>query len=1100
MAILVSPGQSLTVTDESMYVSGAVGSVPLVILATAQDKTYHGAVAAGTTKAKAGQLQAFTSQRDLISALGQPVFQQSSAGMPLNASEINEYGLFAAYSALGVGNQLYAIRADVDLNQLVATNVRPMKNPENGSFWLNLNTTKFGIKEWNYQTSAFEDVSPIQVTDKSKVTLSGSVTYPTQAVGAPGSYAVVFVKQDGTQETHNRLFFKASTNSYAPNHASLNNQWVQVGSTLWQQAVPTVVSQYAVSIPAGSSCTINGVSVSQPSNKTTVADFADAINNANIAGVNASATAGGLLLLFVTSLATSAGPSTTVDGSLVLVDGTNTPLANIGIDPLLTYNAPLFYYGTFAQSPSWKSTDSHTAFMSGPTPSGSVYLMTSAIGGGANIVLEKYNGTSESWETQAVPLYPNTTYALYNMDPNGGGLGIEAGSVFAAYQPTDTSSNSLSLYYRTSIGPTTVTSSSIPGPTTFTTGNQFTVYATAPLEAGYNMVGNGLGTPHTVTIQGGTDANAFVASVLFANIPYVDAKVNANGSITISHQTGGDILLVDGTGSPLQDGGFTAATTGLVNTPAGLLASNWATFNYSVGAVQPYVAPESGTYWYYGDATTVDIMINNNGWKGYRNVASDARGFNLSNTDPNGVIVQAGSRPATQSDGTALVAGDLWLDSGDLANYPALYRYNGATWVSLDNTDQVSENGVVFADARWDTTGTTDIIEDALPSTVTMLTSNYTDLDAPNWKLYPRGALLFNTRRSGFTVKKYVPNYFNEHTFPNQTLPTVTNAWVLASGFDNQGVAWFGGNAQRSIVTGAMKAAIDSNSDIREEQTSFNLITCPGYPELIPNMVNLNNDKANRAFVIGDTPMTLAPNVIDIDNWSNNVDGLGLGVSDPYLAVYYPCAQTNDLNGNTVVVPASHMMLRTYLYNDQVSYQWFAPAGVHRGLIGNVNDIGYVDVNTGEFVHNSINQGLRDALYQTNINPITLLPGVGMVCWGQKTRNPVASAMDRVNVARLVNYLRTIFAHVGYGFLFEPNDDPTRKALASIISSSLNNLVALRGLYDYLVVCDSSNNTPDRIAQNQLYVDIAIEPMKDVEFIYIPIALYNPGGIAASGK
>jgi Phage tail sheath C-terminal domain len=216
--------------------------------------------------------------------------------------------------------------------------------------------------------------------------------------------------------------------------------------------------------------------------------------------------------------------------------------------------------------------------------------------------------------------------------------------------------------------------------------------------------------------------------------------------------------------------------------------------------------------------------------------------------------------------------------------------------------------------------------------------------------------------------------------------------------------------------------------------------------------------------------------------------------------VYYPCAQTNDLSGNTVVVPASHMMLRTYLYNDQVSYQWFAPAGVHRGLISNVNDIGYVDINSGEFVHNSINQGLRDALYQTNINPITLLPGVGIVCWGQKTRNPVTSAMDRVNVARLVNYLRTIFAHVGYGFLFEPNDTPTRKQIANIISSSLNNLVALRGLYDYLVVCDDSNNTPDRIAQNQLYVDVAIEPMKDVEFVYIPIALYNPGGIAALGK
>lgn len=1096
MAILVSPGQSITVTDESVYVSGAVGSVPLVVLATAQDKVYHGAVASGTTKAKAGVLQAFTSQRDLISAFGQPVFQVSSAGIPLNASEINEYGLMAAYSALGVGNQLYAIRADVDLNELVATNNRPLENPANGAYWLNLNTTSFGLNVWNYQTGSFSAVSPILVTDPTKVTLNGSVSYPTQAVGAPGSYAIVFEKQDGTQDINNRLFYKATTNSVGN---ALNNQWVQVGSTQWQQAVPAVAGTIANPvIAAGSSVTINTITVAQQSGHTTLAQFVASINAANIPGVNAAVSTTNTLLIFATSAAKSNG--TTIDGEIQLVDGTNTPFATSGINIVSPapskFNSPLFYYGTFAQSPSWRSTDTTTPFVSGPTPSGSIFLMTSATGGGANIVLEQFNATTASWNTLSVPLFPTTTSAIYSLDLAGGGLGIAAGSVFGAYAPYDTSANSLVLYYRTSIGPTSVTSSSTPG--AFTTGNTFTITTTAPSPIGNPAVNGGL-TTYTVTIQGGTDANAFVSSVAFANIPYVSAQVNSNGTITISHATGGDIFLNNTSGTPLTTAGFTSATTGLVNTTSGLLASNWATFNYSVGTAQPYVAPEAGTHWYYGDATTVDIMINDNGWKGYKTVASDARGFNLTQTDPMGVIVSA-SQPTTQTDGTALVAGDLWLNTSDLVNYPAISRYNGVTWLAIDNTDHVSENGIIFEDARWDHTGTSDIIEDALPDTVAMLTSNYIDLDAPNYKLFPRGALLFNTRRSGFTIKKYVPNYFNSTSFPNQSLPTVTNAWVLASGYDNQDVAWFGNNAQRSVVVAALKAAIDSNTDIREDQTAFNLIATPGYPEVIPNMVNLNNDKANRAFVIGDTPMTLAPNVIDIDNWSNDVDGTGLGTADPYLAVYYPAAQTNDLSGNPIVVPASHMMLRTFLYNDQVSYQWFAPAGVRRGLISNVNDIGYVDANSGEFVHNSINQGLRDALYQTNINPITLLPGVGIVAWGQKTRNPVTSAMDRVNVARLVNYLRTIFATVGNGFLFEPNDTPTRKQIANIISSSLNNLVALRGLYDYLVVCDTSNNTPDRIAQNQLYVDIAIEPMKDVEFIYIPIALFNPGGIAASGQ
>jgi phage tail sheath protein FI len=139
-------------------------------------------------------------------------------------------------------------------------------------------------------------------------------------------------------------------------------------------------------------------------------------------------------------------------------------------------------------------------------------------------------------------------------------------------------------------------------------------------------------------------------------------------------------------------------------------------------------------------------------------------------------------------------------------------------------------------------------------------------------------------------------------------------------------------------------------------------------------------------------------------------------------------------------------------------------------------------------------------LYSLNINPITILPGTGIVVFGQKTRNPITSSMDRINVARLINYIRTILGTVGNGFLFEPNDKITRDQIKNLIESTLNDLVAKRGIYDYMVVCDTSNNTPDRIARNELYVDVAISPMKDVEFIYVPIRLYNPGQIASAGK
>jgi hypothetical protein len=305
--------------------------------------------------------------------------------------------------------------------------------------------------------------------------------------------------------------------------------------------------------------------------------------------------------------------------------------------------------------------------------------------------------------------------------------------------------------------------------------------------------------------------------------------------------------------------------------------------------------------------------------------------------------------------------------------------------------------------------------------------------------------------------------------------------------------------AQRAIVVAAMSSAIDSNLEVREDLYQFNLLVAPGYPELIDNLVTLNTDRGDTGFVIGDTPMTLDATSTAITNWNSNITGNGLATASPYLAVYYPSGLTTDLGGNTVAVPASFSVLRTFLYSDQVSYPWFAPAGTQRGLVSNIQDVGYVNANTGAWVHNSIGQGLRDSMYTLNINPITQLPGVGIVVWGQETKAGTSTARNRVNVVRLENYLRTIFKSVSNGYLFEPNDQVTRKSIATQIETALNDILSKRGLYDFLVVCDNSNNTASTIANNQLYVDVAIEPARDVEFIYIPIALYNPGALASLG-
>ena len=268
-------------------------------------------------------------------------------------------------------------------------------------------------------------------------------------------------------------------------------------------------------------------------------------------------------------------------------------------------------------------------------------------------------------------------------------------------------------------------------------------------------------------------------------------------------------------------------------------------------------------------------------------------------------------------------------------------------------------------------------------------------------------------------------------------------------------------------------------------------------------MVALNNERNNTGFVIGDTPMRLADTGADIIDWATNANGVGtdnedgLVTSDPYLATFYPSCQTTDLGGNTVVQPASHMILRTMVRNDDIGYPWLAPAGTRRGTVDNASGIGYVNASTGEFESTAIRQSLRDTLYENKVNPITFIPGTGIVNYGNKTEAGSASALDRINVARLVAYIRNRLESIGKGFIFEPNDEITRNEVKQAIEGLMNDLTAKRGIYDYLVVCDETNNTPARIDRNELYVDIAIEPTKAVEFIYIPVRIKNTGEIAA---
>lgn len=313
--------------------------------------------------------------------------------------------------------------------------------------------------------------------------------------------------------------------------------------------------------------------------------------------------------------------------------------------------------------------------------------------------------------------------------------------------------------------------------------------------------------------------------------------------------------------------------------------------------------------------------------------------------------------------------------------------------------------------------------------------------------------------------------------------------------------------ARRTAIVTALNAIINGNQDIRAEGFQYNLVVCPGYSECTTNLFNLVQTYLNNeVLVVGDTPMNLEPSVA-FPAWASSGSRVIDGVNGD-VTYYYPHVLTTNLDGASILVPSSAFALKTYAFSDNVSYEWFAPAGIRRGTMSGLTDIGYFTGTAGTattFVSLHLNQGQRDALYgytaSGSINPLVFFPGSGFLVWGQKTSvGTVASAMDRVNVSRLVKYISRSLRIASLPYVFEPNDALTQQNLKAMVDSFLGNLIVLRGLYDFASICDSTNNTPDVVDANELVIDIAIQPVKAAEFIYVNIAVVATGATIGSNQ
>lgn len=1026
MAELVSPGVSVSIIDESFYAPAGTGTVPLIVIATRQDKTTPDGVsiAENTTAATAGEVQLVTSQRDLLYRYGSPAWSTSNSGDALT-SELNEYGLFAAYSFLGVANRAYILRADVDLAELSASSTAPVAGPTTGTYWLDSDTMVWGLKRWSTTENAWVRQS-VGVVPDSEINSSNEIKSSYDVLGEH-KYAVKYQDYNGgtyTTAPTVTLWQKVTTAN--------GSEWNLIGSSTWVTNTGGGDFQIAnhTNLPtsrASDSSSLKDGDIVLQMNE---------LNNGTISGIK-EYTSGQWVLQ------DTFGSDYSYQAWNNYATGTGLQAGDIWFDysPETATIEIKRWSGvatTTAQSAVLADTDvnitGHTANLT-TTANSTV---------GANAVLSAVvAGVGIQTYIDSITIVDGGDgYAIGNTivvtDNNGHGAGFAAtiSNVDLAGAITEiTITNSGSGYYASSFG----------------------ISVNDNGDAGVNGSVGVIHVPfygYDDGVAGNISVDAMVQAIQDAITGADDALTdssdlsvsNINNRIVITSNNGYEIAFVDGDipGFDYTDLQFSDQ-----------LHTNWLTLSYEASSSTLTGSLAEGTLWYDTLISNdhIDILYNNNGtWASYA-----------------GDIQVSSAEPTLASTGGSLSVGDLWVDSSDTENYPMIYKWTGLTWNLIDNTDQITGDGIVFGDFR--TTFGQSVVDD----------------DAPQASLYPYGILAWNKRLSGGNVKEW---------------DSVNERWNDRSGNKPDGSPYMLRKAQRQVVVAAMQAALNTNTNIRNENNRFNLIAAPSYTECLDEMLSLSLDRKNTAFVVADAPLRLEPDAQSIINWANNTSGLGnnddagLVTASEYAAIYYPHGFTSNLEGQNVVVPASHMALRTYAYNDQVAYPWFAPAGFQRGVVTNASSVGYVDPATNEFVQVSLNEGQRDTMYSNRLNPIAQFPGRGIAVFGQKTLQAEASALDRVNVARLVVYLRERLDDIVKPFLFEPNDEITRQNAKVVVDRFLGNLVSQRGLYDFVTVCDTTNNTPARIDRNELYIDIAVQPVKSVEFIYIPVRIQNTLGSA----
>ena len=336
-------------------------------------------------------------------------------------------------------------------------------------------------------------------------------------------------------------------------------------------------------------------------------------------------------------------------------------------------------------------------------------------------------------------------------------------------------------------------------------------------------------------------------------------------------------------------------------------------------------------------------------------------------------------------------------------------------------------------------------------------------------------------------VNTPTPDYFNNDGSIKDaltgSLPQVgSGSFTGATGKNiEDGNAFFGVDITTTNIQGVNPDDYTSSIDLlsNKDDYQFNVISAPG-------LNNTQHSAATTKLVTLAQGRTDCIAVIDLVAYGANVGDVvtqAAGFDSSYAATYWPWLQTLDANtGQIVWAPASTYIPGVYAFTDASADPWFAPAGLIRGALGSVIR-----------AERKLTSGNRDTLYEANVNPIATFPGSGVVVFGQKTLQKRASALDRVNVRRLLIALKSFIVQVSDNLVFEQNTNATRNAFLAEVNPYLESVQQRQGLFAFKVVMDASNNTPDVIDRNELVGQIFLQPTKTAEFIILDFNVLPTG-------